>query len=89
MITFDCSMCENLVNLPDRAAGRKTNCPHCSGIVQVPEEADEEDIELEPIPVRICFGSSLNWWLDWGVWVAIFSFPFLLGIIGFVWRQLP
>ncbi|VTR92153.1 membrane protein : [Gemmata massiliana] len=77
MITFTCSLCDQFINLPDRAAGKKTNCPLCNGIVVVPEESEyEEGEEVAPIPVVVSFGGGkLHWWYDWGIWVFLAALP--------------
>src|SRR5437868_5005649 len=36
-ITFDCTACGRNLRVPESLAGKKARCPHCQGVVAVPE----------------------------------------------------
>lgn len=43
-IQVTCSSCKSKFNAPDAAAGKKTKCPKCAGVIQIPEPAAEVEI---------------------------------------------
>ncbi|REJ65234.1 MAG: hypothetical protein DWQ31_19035 [Planctomycetota bacterium] len=44
-IEFQCESCERRLRVADEHAGRQARCPHCRGVVYVPELEDEGDSE--------------------------------------------
>jgi biopolymer transport protein ExbD/DNA-directed RNA polymerase subunit RPC12/RpoP len=46
-IEFACTECNRELKVNDRAAGRRVRCPHCGGLLVVPDPADETAVELE------------------------------------------
>jgi len=54
-IQVTCSSCNGKFNAPDSAAGKRTKCPTCGGVIQIPTPpAPKEDIlEAEPVPGSI------------------------------------
>ncbi len=53
-IQLHCEHCNELIQAPESAAGRRGKCPHCNGVVYIPalpppEEADEGEIPLAPL----------------------------------------
>ncbi len=56
-ILVTCRTCNRRFNAPDAAAGKKTNCPNCSDIIEIPSAAPAEEIldaeeELRPAAHR-------------------------------------
>ena len=43
-IQVTCPSCKSKFNAPDAAAGKKTKCPKCAGIIAIPEPAAQEEI---------------------------------------------
>ena len=43
-IQFDCQHCGLLVRTAPQLAGKKGRCPHCGGVVQIPQPAETGDI---------------------------------------------
>ena len=46
-IQVTCPSCKSKFNAPDAAAGKKTKCPKCAGVIQIPEPAAEPAVEAE------------------------------------------
>lgn len=48
-IQVTCSSCGGMFNAPDAGAGKKTKCPKCGGVIQIPMPAPAEEIfDAEP-----------------------------------------
>ncbi len=53
-IQVTCQSCRGKFNAPDSAAGKKTKCPTCGGVIQIPTPAPAEEIlEAEPVPASV------------------------------------
>jgi hypothetical protein len=46
-IQVTCPSCKSKFNAPDAAAGKKTKCPKCAGVIQIPEPVSEPAVEAE------------------------------------------
>jgi predicted RNA-binding Zn-ribbon protein involved in translation (DUF1610 family) len=51
-IQVTCGSCKSQFNAPDNAGGKRTKCPKCGGIIDIPAPAppDEEVFEAEQVP---------------------------------------
>lgn len=43
-IQITCPSCKSRFNAPDAAAGKRTKCPKCSGVIEIPVPAPKEEI---------------------------------------------
>ena len=61
-IEFHCTACNQLLRVPDDAAGRKAQCPGCDAVLDIPAAAAEpppvEPLPTEPPPGPIIGGSA-------------------------------
>ena len=49
-ISFRCEKCDQLLRVPDDAAGKKAKCPSCSEVASVPMESTEPPQPAAPMP---------------------------------------
>ena len=53
-IQVTCPSCKSKFNAPDAAAGKRTKCPKCAGVIQIPMPAPAEEIlEAEVVPATV------------------------------------
>jgi predicted RNA-binding Zn-ribbon protein involved in translation (DUF1610 family) len=43
-IKATCTSCKTQFNAPDNAAGKRTKCPKCGGVIQIPTPAPKEEV---------------------------------------------